>query len=111
MFIDLYPVMSYNLFLDDLRSPADVPGYMPHLEDFYKRQDWTIVKSYEEFVIGFLSPLHCDLGQISKSKAYYELGLKLLDPESKEYEDDKKMYKDLKEMIDGESWKETTEDN
>lgn len=56
-------------------------------------------------IIGFISQLHCDLGQISKSKAYYELGLKLLDPESQFYETDKESYRKLKELIDSENWK------
>ena len=60
-----------------------------------------------QYLIGFLSQLHCDIGQISKSKAYYELGVKLLDPQD---EDDKRLYKNLKELIDGESWKGSTED-
>lgn len=45
-------------------------------------------KSGIQYLVGFLSQLHCDLGQISKSKAYYELGLKLLDTEASDYEDD-----------------------
>ncbi len=64
-----------------------------------------------QYLIGFLSQLHCDLGQISKSKAYYELGLKLLDPEASDYEDDKEMYRGLKELIDGEGWKGSAEDD
>jgi len=68
-------------------------------------------KSGIQYLIGFLSQLHCDLGQISKSTAYYELGLKLLDSEAKDYEDDKEMYRKLKELIDGESWKGSIEDN
>ena len=60
-----------------------------------------------QYLIGFLSQLHCDIGQISKSKAYYELGVKLLDPKD---EDDKRLYKNLKELIDSESWKGHTED-
>lgn len=57
-----------------------------------------------QYLIGFLSQLHCDIGQINKSKAYYELGVKLLDPKD---EDDKRLYKNLKELIDGESWKDS----
>lgn len=61
-------------------------------------------------IIGFISQLHCDLGQISKSKAYYELGLKLIDPESEFYETDKESYRKLKEHIDSESWKGSIEE-
>ena len=61
-------------------------------------------------IIGFLAQLHCDLGHISKAGGYYELGIKLLDPKSRFYEDDHEMYKRLKEMIDGEGWKESLED-
>jgi|694.fasta_scaffold84160_2 hypothetical protein len=66
-------------------------------------------KSGIQYLIGFLSQLHCDLGQITKSKSYYELGLKLLDSEASNYEDDKEMYRKLKELIDGESWKGSIE--
>jgi len=68
-------------------------------------------KSGIQYLIGFLSQLHCDLGQIKQSKAYYELGLKLLDPESTDFEDDKEMYRKLKEHIDSESWKGSIEDD
>ena len=66
-------------------------------------------KSGIQYLIGFLSQLHCDLGQITKSNSYYELGLKLLDSEASNYEDDKEMYRKLKELIDGESWKGSIE--
>lgn len=62
-------------------------------------------------IIGFISQLHCDLGQINKSKTYYDLGLKLLDPESVFYQTDKESYRKLKEHIDSESWKGSVEDN
>lgn len=62
-------------------------------------------------IIGFISQLHCDLGQISKSMAYYELGLKLIDSESEFYETDKESYRKLKEHIDSESWKGNIEDD
>jgi|ERR1035437_1516623 hypothetical protein len=63
-----------------------------------------------QYLIGFLSQLHCDIGQISISKAYYELGLKLLDTNDRGYEDDKQLFANLKELIDGESWKGNIED-
>ena len=68
-------------------------------------------KSGIQYLIGFISQLHCDLGQISQSKSYYELGLKLLDYEAADYEDDKEMYRRLKELIDGESWKGSIEND
>ncbi len=68
-------------------------------------------KSGIQYLIGFLSQLHCDLGQINQSKAYYELGLKLLDTEATDYEYDKEMYRKLKELIDGESWKGSIEND
>lgn len=68
-------------------------------------------KSGIQYLIGFLSQLHCDLGQINQSKAYYELGLKFLDSEATEYEEDKEMYRRLKELIDGESWKGNIEND
>jgi tetratricopeptide (TPR) repeat protein len=53
-----------------------------------------------EYLIGFLSKIHCDLGKINKAIAYYELGLRLLDPKASEYEESKEMYRKLKEQID-----------
>lgn len=63
------------------------------------------------YLIGFISQLYCDMEQISKSKAYYELGLKRLDSDDEDYEDDKEMYRRLKEHIDSESWKGSIEDD
>lgn len=62
------------------------------------------------YLIGFLSQLHCDLGEISKAKSYYKLGLKLLDREDENYHSDLDLYQRLKEHIDSESWKEPGED-
>lgn len=67
-------------------------------------------KSGVEFLLGFIAQLHCDLGKINKALAYYELGLKMLDPEGENYEDDKEMFRRLKEHIDSESWKGSQED-
>jgi tetratricopeptide (TPR) repeat protein len=61
------------------------------------------------YLIGFLSQLHCDLGEISKAKSYYELGLKLLDKEDSDYHSDLDLYQRLKENIDSEGWKEEGE--
>ena len=61
-----------------------------------------------QYLFGFLSQLHCDMGQISKSKAYYDLGIKFLDPNDK---DDIRLFEGLKELIDGESWKGMQDDN
>ncbi len=41
--------MSYNLFLDDFRMPADVVLYMPKCA-YYTDREWVIVRSYDEFV-------------------------------------------------------------
>lgn len=57
------------------------------------------------FLYGFLSQLHLDINDIEKSKAYYAMGLKRLDPEDITYDDDLEMFERLKEMIDSESWK------
>ncbi|RZK26431.1 MAG: hypothetical protein EOO43_02870 [Flavobacterium sp.] len=57
------------------------------------------------YLIGFLSQLHCDIGEIRIARSYYELGMKLLDPLEESYEDDMQLYIRLKELIDGESWK------
>jgi hypothetical protein len=39
------------------------------------------------------------------------LGLKLLDSDATDYEDDKEMNRKLKELIDGESWKGSMEND
>lgn len=57
-------------------------------------------------LVGFLSHLHIDIGQIRKAKAYLELGYKILDKEDEDYEKDKASFDQLKGLIDGESWKE-----
>ena len=68
-------------------------------------------KAGMQYLIGFLAQLHWDFGKISKAKAYYELGLKLLDPEAPDYEDDREMYRKLKEDIDSEGWKGSIEES
>ena len=73
--------------------------------------NYSSAKSGIYYLHGFLCQVHCDLGLISKSKAYYELGLKFLEPCTKSYEDDKKMFNKLRDMIDSESWKETSDDD
>jgi len=43
--------MSYNLFLDDRRSPGEVASYAhPKYAGEYTNNEWVVVKSYEEFV-------------------------------------------------------------
>lgn len=39
--------MSYKLFLDDVRVPADCLSY--NYNTIYKSSDWVIVKDYDEF--------------------------------------------------------------
>jgi hypothetical protein len=39
----------YKLFLDDIRMPIDVLGYMP-AHRIYNNPDWVIVKNYDEFI-------------------------------------------------------------
>jgi hypothetical protein len=41
--------MRYNLFLDDIRNPADIIQYMPICK-YYVDLDWVIVRNYDEFV-------------------------------------------------------------
>jgi hypothetical protein len=39
-----------KLFLDDIRIPKDAIGLVPsHLNQFYWKDDWNIVRSYSEF--------------------------------------------------------------
>ena len=59
-----------------------------------------------QYLIGFIAQIHCDIGQIKKAKAYYELGIKLLDADDEDYPQDKKMYDELKSHLDSEGWKE-----
>ena len=63
------------------------------------------------YLLGFLSQLNCDLGKLNQARAYYELGIKLLDPADEDYEDDMELFARLKELLDGESWKGALEDN
>jgi hypothetical protein len=45
---------TYNLFLDDVRSPGHCllyhTAFMPQNRAMYTLEDWTIVRDYEEFV-------------------------------------------------------------
>jgi len=42
----------YNLFLDDFRNARDPASYMPtYQRDIYNKLKWTVVRSYDEFVI------------------------------------------------------------
>ena len=40
---------TYNLFLDDFRSPVDCSRYMPN-PGIYLKMEWVIVRNYDEFV-------------------------------------------------------------
>ena len=42
----------YNLFLDDIRHPSQVANYILPIEarEQYLKEDWVIVRNYEEFV-------------------------------------------------------------
>ncbi len=43
--------MSYNLFLDDIRTPGSTASYSPVADkDLYLKLDWKIVRNYDEFV-------------------------------------------------------------
>ena len=44
--------MSYNLFLDDIRIPADVEKYFNPIQyrELFRKFDWIIVRNYDEFV-------------------------------------------------------------
>ena len=70
------------------------------LNGFSKKQ------TRRHYIIGFISQLLCDLGQLKPAKTYYELGLKLLDNADLDYWADFEMYQRLKEHIDSEGWKE-----
>jgi hypothetical protein len=42
---------SYRLFLDDIRMPEDVGNYIdPRIAPLYRKEEWVIVRNYEEFV-------------------------------------------------------------
>jgi hypothetical protein len=49
--------MSYYLFLDDIRMPADAGNYMypVELRTLYRTKEWVIVRNYKDFVETVLS--------------------------------------------------------
>jgi hypothetical protein len=61
------------------------------------------------YMFGFLTQISLDVNNIIQAKYYYNLGEKMLDKNDINYESDKKAFAQLKEMIDGESWKENFE--
>lgn len=42
--------MRYNLFLDDVRSPAQAMRYMEGFAHIYRDNEWEIARNYDEFV-------------------------------------------------------------
>lgn len=42
----------YNLFLDDIRMPAEVGNYIypVELRDLFRKEEWVIVRNYPEFI-------------------------------------------------------------
>jgi hypothetical protein len=41
---------TYKLYLDDIRMPAMSAKHYPNLSSVYLKEDWVIVRSYQEFV-------------------------------------------------------------
>ena len=66
----------------------------------YQPEEYRVI-----YLIGFLTQTYLDNNQISKARGYCELGFKMLDETSEEYKDDYRMFIELREMINGESWK------
>ena len=57
------------------------------------------------YLIGYISQLYCDLGQTEKAWYYYEYGFSLLDGTQENYINDFRLYTNLREHIDFNSWK------
>ncbi len=70
----------------------------------YTKDDYPIV-----YLIGFLCEAHIFTNKIKKAKAYYNLGIQLLDKNAEDYELDRASFDILKDLLNGEDWKENLE--
>jgi len=66
----------------------------------YQPDDYRII-----YLIGFLTQIYLDKNDVSKAKAYCDLGFEMLDKKSKSHDEDRRMFTELREIIKGESWK------
>jgi len=70
----------------------------------YAKDDFPVL-----YLIGFLCEVHIFSNKIRKAKAYYNLGLQSLDKSSPDSASDKAMFDRLKDLMNGEDWKENVE--
>lgn len=59
----------------------------------------------KHYIIGYISQLYCDLGQIDKAMYYYQLGLDVLDTSDLNFENDLNLYTNLRTHLDIKNWK------
>lgn len=62
------------------------------------------------YIYGFLSQLLLDMGKIKDAKMMCNVGIKLLDDDDIDYENDKAMFFELRDMINSEGWKDDSDD-
>jgi len=58
------------------------------------------------FLVGFLCQVHLDVGNLKSARSYLNLGYKLLEKDDDDYNELKDDFDKLKELLDGEQWKE-----
>ncbi len=81
---------------------AAVDGDFAFTISHFRSKEYRVV-----YLIGFLSEIHLELNNINKARTYCDLGKRMLCSSDKDYEDDKKKFDELDEIIRGEEWKET----
>ena len=59
----------------------------------------------KHYLIGYISQLYCDLGQIGKAMYYYQLGVDLLDTSDLNLENDLNLYTNFRAHLDLKNWK------
>lgn len=73
---------------------------------YYAKAEFPIL-----YLIGFLCEIHIFTDKMKKAKYYYNLGLLLLDKNSPDYDSDRASFDRLQDLINGEDWKETQDNN
>ena len=61
------------------------------------------------YLIGFLTEICLEINDINKAIKYCNLGFALLNKEDTDYEEDLRLFKELREQISGEEWKNCEE--
>jgi hypothetical protein len=103
---DIFFQRAVHLAQKNLNHSAIEDGEYALTLAHYTKDDFPII-----CIIGFLCEIHIFTNRIKKAKYYYNLGLKLLDRNSPDYDSDKTNFDRLKDLMNGEDWKENLNNN